>query len=75
MPYYRLRIQGRLTADINLRFKDLTAKEDRSHNTVITGHVADQSALHGILEWLRDMNAPLLTVTQIADERVREKPK
>jgi hypothetical protein len=53
----------------------LTPQDDGS--TLLQGPVADQSALHGLLQQIRDIGLPLLSVTRIdarpppADERSR----
>lgn len=60
MLCYRIEAKGWLAADIGLRFEGVTATEERG-NTVICAPVADQSALHGILAWLRDLNLDLLS--------------
>lgn len=36
--------------------------------TTLTGHLADQAALHGILATIRDMNLPLISVTRLSPE-------
>jgi len=41
---------------------------------VLTGPVIDQAALHGILDRIRDLGVPLLSVEQLsADEANRER--
>ena len=34
--------------------------------TTLTGHLADQAALHGILATIRDMNLPLISVDRLS---------
>jgi hypothetical protein len=59
LHYYRIKVKGRLPADISLRFERLTAVEEEDGDTVIRASVADQSALYGVLAWLRDLNLEL----------------
>ena len=61
MLYYRIKARGRLPADIGLRFEGATATEEEG-NTVICAAVVDQSALHGVLSWLRDLDLDLVSV-------------
>jgi hypothetical protein len=39
--------------------------EDGRPITTFTGHLADQAALHGVLAKIRDMNLPLISVSQL----------
>jgi hypothetical protein len=72
MPTYLIRVKGRLPADIGLRFEGMCVAEDDNGDGMIHSAVRDQSQLHGILDWLRDMNVTLLAVTQTAEEQSRE---
>jgi hypothetical protein len=42
--------------------------------TILSGPVVDQAALHGLLRSVRDLNLPLLSVTQV-DPRQANGPK
>ena len=53
----------RLAADGRL---SLTRAEDGT--TVIRGPIVDQAALHGVLQKLRDIGVPLVSVTQLRTE-------
>jgi len=66
VPVYRIRIQGLLSHRWDAWFEGLTVDLDKQcGETVLTGPVADQSALHGILEKIRDLNLPLISVERI----------
>ena len=63
---YRIRIAGR----VNDGWSDFMSNLDQSFDqengvtiTTIAGIVADQSALHGLLKRIRDLNLTLLSVT------------
>jgi len=44
----------------------LEMAQEPDGETVLTGPVIDQAALHGILNRIRDMGVPLLSVKQLA---------
>lgn len=62
--YYRIKIKGRLDPKWSDWFAGMkiTYKEN---TTLLTGPVTDQSALHGLLNRIRDLNLPLLLVEYI----------
>ena len=63
---YRIRIAGRVNDGWSDFMSDLEQSFDQENGvtiTTITGTVADQSALHGLLEHIRDLNLTLLSVT------------
>lgn len=66
--HYEIRVKGRLAARWSAWFDglDVTAAEDGT--TVISGPVADQAALHGLLRKLRDVGVPLLSLTQASPD-------
>ena len=66
---YEIRLQGHLTSRWESWFDGLAVTNDRDGITVISGDVADQSALHGLLQKVRDVGLPLLSVTR-TDEPV-----
>lgn len=63
--FFSIRAQGHLPARWSAWFDDLAVTADTDGTTVISGPVADQSALHGVLNKLRDLGIPLLDVTRI----------
>ena len=44
----------------------MTLTREKDGTTVLHGPVADQSALHGLLQTIRDLGLPLLSVTPSA---------
>jgi hypothetical protein len=38
-------------------------------NTLLTGRVADQAALHGLLKKVRDLGIPLLSVNRVKPDQ------
>ena len=63
---YRLRLQGRLTADWSDWLQDASATF-AGDLTILTGVVRDQAALFGLLSRVRDTGAPLLLVEYLPD--------
>jgi hypothetical protein len=61
---YEIRIKGHLDTRWAAWFDGLSLTHHRDGTTVIQGTVADQAALHGLLQKLRDLGLPLLSVSQ-----------
>lgn len=62
---YEIRLRGDLHPRWAAWFDGLTVTAGGGGTTVITGPVADQSALHGLLERVRDLGIPLVSVTRL----------
>jgi ABC-2 type transport system ATP-binding protein len=60
--YYQIKVEGRLPGAAP-RFDGLHVAEENG-NTVLTGPIADQEALHAILGRLRAMGLPLLSASR-----------
>jgi hypothetical protein len=63
---YAIRIQGHLDARWAARFEGMTLTPEDDGNTLLTGPVVDQAALHGLLRKVRDLGMPLIAVTRIS---------
>ena len=63
--WYEIRIQGHLDTHWTDWFGMLTVTLEENGNTLLTGTVADQSALHGLLRKVRDLGMPLISVNRI----------
>ena len=59
---YQIRIKGHLGPQWIEWFDGLTITLEENGDTLLTGPVIDQSALHGILKKVRDLGMPLLSV-------------
>ena len=62
---YEIRLKGHLDARWVKWFDGLAITLDEYGNTLLSGPVADQAALHGILKKVRDVGLPLLSVNSV----------
>lgn len=64
MPeYYEIKIKGRLDQRWLEWFGGLQLTYLEENTTLLSGSLPDQSALHGLLERIRDLNLTLISVT------------
>jgi len=59
---YQIRIEGHLGQQWMDWFDGLTITLEEDGDTLLTGPVIDQAALHGLLKRVRDLGMPLLSV-------------
>lgn len=62
--YYHIRIKGQLEDRRSAWFDDLVLATE-GDDTVLSGVVADQAALQGVIVKIRDLGIPLLSVTRV----------
>jgi hypothetical protein len=62
---YQIRLQGHLDFQWTDWFGGLTITLEDNGETLLTGPVVDQAALHGLLKKVRDLGLPLLAVNCI----------
>ena len=62
---YQIIVKGHLDSEWSDWFDGLTITLVDSGETVLTGPLADQTALHGVLIKIRDLGLPLLSLTRI----------
>jgi len=62
---YEIRLAGHLDAHWAAWFDGLTVSQEIDGTTVISGPIADQAALHGVLQRVRDLGLPLVSVVRI----------
>ena len=61
---YEIRIQGHLDSRWTTWFEDLSLTRLPDGTTLLQGRVADQAALHGLLQRIRDLGLSLDAVTR-----------
>src|SRR5260221_5367918 len=64
---YQLRIRGQLGSQWSDWFGGLTITAEANGDTLVTGAVVDQAALHGLLKKMRDLAMPLIAVMPVAN--------
>lgn len=65
---YRIRVRGQLGSQWSAWFEGLSVAETAGGDTTLTGQLADQSALHGVLARIRDLGLELVSVTLEAEQ-------
>ena len=68
---YEIRLKGHLDSRWAAWFDGLSLTNESDGTTLIRGLVADQAALHGLLQKVRDIGLPLVSVTQIDSRPAR----
>jgi hypothetical protein len=63
--FYQIRIKGHLVPQWTEWFEGLTITLEEDGDTLLTGPVIDQAALHGLLKKVRDLGMPLLSVNSV----------
>jgi hypothetical protein len=69
---YEIRIKGHLDDRWAEWFEGLTITLEENGDTLLTGSVVDQAALHGLLKKVRDLGIPLLSVNLVQSQPKKE---
>ena len=73
-PTYQIRLKGHLGPQWASWFEGLTIELLENGETLLTGPVADQPALHGLIKKVRDLGMPLLEVICVQSSPVDVNP-
>lgn len=66
---YQIRIKGHLGSQWTDWFEELTITLEDNGNTLLTGQVIDQAALHGLLKKVRNLGLPLISVCRVKTDQ------
>jgi hypothetical protein len=72
---YQFRIKGQLGSEWTDWFAGLTLTPVDNGETLLTGPVLDQAALHGVLKKVRDLGMPLLSVNLVQPDPANAKAR
>jgi len=65
MAAYEIRVKGHLDGRWSEWFDGLTIVNVEDGDALLSGEIVDQSALHGVLNKVRDLGLPLLAVSRV----------
>jgi hypothetical protein len=68
---YEIRLKGHLDDRWAAWFGGLTITLEEDGDTLLSGTVVDQAALHGLLKKVRDLGMPLLSVNFVSPDQAR----
>ena len=60
--FYEIRVKGHLDSHWSAWFDGMAVTTEENGETILTGPIRDQPALHGLLIKIRDLGLPLLSV-------------
>jgi len=66
--YYQIRVKSHLGSSSAAMFEDFTIQHEADGETVLTGPVVDQAALHGVLMKIRDLGLTLVEVKRLKSD-------
>ncbi len=70
---YQIRIKGHLGRQWTNWFEGLTITQEDNGETLLTGPVLDQAALHSLLRKVRDAGLPLVAVMQVEPKQTERR--
>ena len=63
--FHRIRVGGHLDSSWSEWFEGLRLTYEANSETVLSGPIVDEAALHGVLAKVRDLGLPLLAVNRV----------
>jgi hypothetical protein len=67
---YRIRVKGHLPSGWSEWFDNMTITLEPNGDTILSGPVMDQPALHGLLIKVRDLGLTLISVDRVEEDNV-----
>ena len=67
--FYAVHIKEQLASDWSQGFEGLAVAQAESGETILSGFLIDQAALHGLLARIRDLNLTLMAVNRITSNQ------
>ena len=64
---YEIRVKGHLALRWSESFAGMTIAYTESGETILSGPIEDQAALHGMLGRIRDLNLTLISVNRMQE--------
>ena len=74
LPRYEIRLTGHLHPRWSAWFEGLCLIPEADGTTILRGPVIDQTALHGVLQKVRDLGLPLVSVTRLEPDQPSTDP-
>jgi hypothetical protein len=71
---YEIRLKGHLDTRWAARFDGLSLTHESDGITVVHGPIVDQAALHGLLQKVRDLGLPLVSVIRVEPDQPSSSP-
>lgn len=68
---HEIRVQGHLVDHWANWLEGLALTRENDGTTTLTGPLADQAALHGVLNTIRDLNLPIVSVRRVYPDAER----
>jgi hypothetical protein len=69
MSVYEIRVKGPLDPRWSEWFEELQITNEPNREALLSGYIADQAALHGVLAAVRDLNLQLISVNSVHTDR------
>lgn len=66
---YQIRVKSHLGTDWTDWFEGLTITLEEDGDTLLTGPLIDQAALHGLLKKVRDLGIPLVSIIPVTHDQ------
>jgi hypothetical protein len=67
---YEIKIKGHLDEHWSDWLGGMEITQDRHGNSLLTGNIPDQAALHGILNQIRDLGLTLISIKHVISDSV-----